>query len=79
MDNNDNIVEATQVSLCNNIAHAIFEQINVRLNGTLISPQTDTYHHKSFIDTVLNNDRDDVAMILKPEGWFNGLTIRDQS
>ena len=79
LDNNDNIVTATQVSLCNNIAHAIFKQINVRLNGTLISPQTDTYHHKSFIDAVLNNDRDDGESILKPEGWFNGLTIRDQT
>ena len=51
----------------------------MHLNGTLISPQTDTYHHKSFIDTVLNNDQEDGATILKPEGWFNGLTIRDQS
>lgn len=79
LDNNTDILAATQVSLCNNIAHAIFKQINVRLNGTLISPQTDTYHHKSFIDTVLNNDRDDGETILKPEGWFNGLAIRDQS
>ena len=67
------------MSLCNNIAHAIFKQINVRLNGTLISPQTDTYHHKSFIDAVLNNDRDDGESILKPEGWFTGLTIRYQT
>ena len=51
----------------------------MRLNGTLSSPQTDTYHHKFFIDTVLNNDRDDGETILKPEGWFNGLTIRDQT
>ena len=47
----------------------------MRLNG----PQTDTYHHKSYIDTVLNNDQDDGEMILKPEGWFNGLAMRDQS
>ena len=45
----------------------------------MISPQTGTYHHKAFIDTVLNNDRDDGETILKPQGWFNGLPIRDQS
>ena len=73
------MVVATQTTVCNNIAHAIFKQINVRLNGTLVSTETDTYHHKAFIDTVLNNDRDDGETILKPEGWFNGLTIRDQS
>ena len=79
LDNNANMVAATQTTGCNNIAHAIFKQINVRLNGTLISPQTDIYHHKAFIDTVLNNDRDNGETILKPEGWINGLTIRDQS
>ena len=77
LDNNTNFVNTTQVTFANNIAHSIFKQINVRLNGTLISPQTDTYHHKAFIETVLNNDRDDGETILKPEGWFNGLDIRD--
>ena len=45
----------------------------------LISPETDTYHHKAFIDTVIHNDRDDGETILKTEGWFNGLTCRDAS
>jgi len=37
-----NIAQATTVGLANNLAHTLFKQINVRLNGTLISPQTDT-------------------------------------
>ena len=45
--------------LVNNIAHSIFKQISVRLNGTLISPQTDTYHYKAYIETLLNYNRDD--------------------
>ena len=57
----------------------MFKQINVRLNGTFISPQRDNYHHKAFIDTVILNDRDDGETILRTEGWFNGLTCRDAS
>ena len=37
--------------LVNNIAHSIFKQISVRLNGTLVSPQTNTYHYKAYIET----------------------------
>ena len=73
------IANDTLVTICNNFIHSLFKQINVRLNGTLISPQTDTYHNKAFIDTVIHNDRDDGETILKPEGWFNGLTCRDAS
>jgi len=47
----------------------------VRLNGTLISPQTDTYHYKAYIETLLNFDRDDGDTILKPQGWFNFVDV----
>ena len=79
LDNGGNIVDASQVTVCNNLIHSLFKQINVRLNGTLICRQTDTYHHKAYIDTVIHNDRDDWETIFKPEGWFNGLTCCDAS
>ena len=79
LDNAGNIANDTLVTICNNFIHSLFKQINVRLNGTLISPQTDNYHHKAFIDTVIHNDRDDGETILKTGGWFNGLTCRDAS
>ena len=41
------------MGLANNLAHTLFKQINVRLNGTLISPQTDTYHLKAYIETAV--------------------------
>ena len=63
--------------LVNNIAHSIFKQISIRLNGTLISPQTDTYHYKAYIETLLNFNRDDGETILKPQGWFNSIDIPD--
>ena len=41
-------VAAENTFLVNNIAHSLFKQISMRLNGTLISPQTDTYHYKAY-------------------------------
>ena len=47
-----NVVAAENTFLVNNIAHSLFKQISVRLNNTLISPQTDTYHYKAYLETV---------------------------
>ena len=66
-----NTVAAEDTYLVNNIAHSLFKQINVRLNGTLISPQTDTYHYKAYFETLLNFN------ILKPQGWFNAIDVPD--
>ena len=41
----------TMIAPVNNFAHSIFKQINMRLNGTLISEQ-DTYHHKAYMETI---------------------------
>ena len=64
---------ASSLFLTNNFAHSLFKQISVRFNNTLISPQTDTYAYKAFMDTLLNFDRDDGETILTPQGWTNGL------
>ena len=67
----NNVVAAENTFLVNNIAHSLFKQISVRLNNTLISPQTDTYHYKAYLETLLNFNRDDGETILKPQGWVN--------
>ena len=41
----------------NNLAHSFFKQISVRVNGTLISPQTDTYHYKAYLETLIQRHR----------------------
>ena len=64
----NNTAAANKSYLVNNIAHSIFKQISVRLNGTLISPQTDTCHYKAYIETLLNYNRDDGETVLKPQG-----------
>lgn len=54
-------------------AHSLFKPISVRLNGTLISPQTETYHYKAYLETLLNYNREDGETLLKPQGWFNQI------
>jgi len=43
----------------------------LQLNGTLISPQSDTYHYKAYLETLLNYDREDGKTDLGPQGRFN--------
>jgi len=78
-DNNTNLVIADRILPVNNLAHSLFKQIIVRLNGTLISPQTDTYHHKAYIEQILNNDRADGENLLPCQGWFNSLNVPDEA
>ena len=51
VNNSGNIVDASQVAVLKKLIHSLFKHINVRLNGTLICPQTDSYNHKAFIYT----------------------------
>ena len=73
----NNLAAADRVVLANNLAHTLFRQISVRLNGTLLSPQTDTYHLLAMIETMLHNDRQDGEDILVPQGWYNCLNVPD--
>jgi len=76
--NGDNVVQATRLWPMNNLAHTLFKQISVRLNGTLISPQTNTYHYKANLETLLNYNRDDGETVLKPQVWYNALDFPAQ-
>lgn len=63
--------------LANNLAHTLFKQIDVRLNGTLITPQTSLYHQQAFIETLLNNDKEDVDTLLTPQLYYDALDVPD--
>ena len=69
--NNANLVAPEKLWPVNNLAHSIIKQIDLQLNGTLISPQSDTYHYKAYLETLLNFDREDGNTVLGPQGWFN--------
>ena len=60
------------------MAHSIIKQIDLLLNGTLISPQSDTYHYKAYLETLLNYDREDGKTVLGPQGWFNQVDFPPQ-
>lgn len=51
----------------NNFAHSLIKQLNVRLNAMLLSPQTDTYAYKAYLDTLLNYTKQE-ATLLAPQG-----------
>ena len=57
----------------NNLTHTIIKQIDLYLNGNLISPQSDTYHYKAYLETLTNFDTKDGRTVLRPQGWFNGI------
>ncbi|PFX25091.1 hypothetical protein AWC38_SpisGene10307 [Stylophora pistillata] len=64
---------ANLLSSVNNIAHSLFKQIKVKLNGTLITEQVDMYHLKAYLQTLLSFDREDGETILAPAGWRNDI------
>ena len=59
----------------NNFAHTLIKQMNVRLNGMLLSPQTDTYAYKAYIETLLNYTKQEGATLLAPQGWVNQVNV----
>ncbi|PFX20679.1 hypothetical protein AWC38_SpisGene14839 [Stylophora pistillata] len=65
--------DANLLSPVNNISHSLFKQINVKLNGTLITEQVDMYHLKAHIQTLLNFDREEGETILASAGWRNDI------
>ena len=68
-NNAANLVAAEKLWVTNNLAHTIIKQIDLRLNGTLISPQS---------DTLMNYNREDGQTVLRPQGWFNALDFPPQ-
>ena len=46
-----------KVGLINNPLHSIIKQFSIRLNGTLITEQSDTYAYRAYIESLLNFDR----------------------
>ena len=58
--------------------HSIIKQIDLQLNGTLISPQSDTYHYKAYLENLLNFDREDGKTVWDLQGWFNQVDFPPQ-
>jgi len=61
----NNLVANETLYPVNNLAHSIIKQIDLHLNGTLISPQSDTYRYKAYLERLLNFDRYDGETVLQ--------------
>ena len=73
-----NLAGDQKLWVTNNLAHTIIKQIDLRLNGTLISPQSDTYPYKAYLETLMNYNREEGKSVLRPQGWFNALDFPPQ-
>ena len=59
----------------NNFAHTIFRDITMSMNGVLMTEQTNTYHYRAYLETLLNYTREEGATKLAPQGWVNALNV----
>ena len=66
--NGDNLAAAEKLWPVNNLAHSLFRQINVRLNGALLNDNLNHYHYKAYLETLLNYNRADGETVLVPQG-----------
>lgn len=59
----------------NNFGHTLFKQIDLTLNGTLITPQGNNYHHLAMLQTLLEYSRAEGDTKLVPQGWVNEFNL----
>ncbi|CAH3146211.1 unnamed protein product [Porites lobata] len=62
----------------NNFGHTIFRDITLSMNGVLMTEQSNTYHYRAYLETLLNYSRDEGATKLAPQGWVNQLNVIEE-
>ena len=59
----------------NNFGHTLWSQMNVSLNGVLMTGQNNAYHQKAYFETILNYTPEEGKTLLAPQGWVNALNV----
>ena len=59
----------------NNFGHSIFRDMTLSMNSVLMTEQSNTYHYRAYLETLLNYSRDEGASKLAPQGWVNQLNV----
>ena len=59
----------------NNFGHSLWSQMNVSLNGVLMTGQNNAYHQKALFETLLNYTPDEGKTLLAAQGWVNALNV----
>ena len=73
-----NANETRHVYCVNNFGHTIFRDITMSMNGVLVTEQSNTYHYRAYIETLLNYNREEGATKLAPQGWVNQLNVAEE-
>ena len=48
------------------------------MNEVLMTEQSNTYHYKAYLETLLNYNREEYATKLAPQGWVNQLNVVEE-
>ena len=62
----------------NNFGHTIFRDINMTMNGVLMTEESNTYHYRAYLKTLLNYNREERTTKLAPQGWINELNVIEE-
>jgi hypothetical protein len=54
----------------NNMLHSLFEQCNVNVNNTSITPSSDNYNYRSYFETLLTYGSDAASSHLTNAYWY---------
>ena len=68
--NGSNIDVAAKVGPVNNWMHSLFSQVDVSLNGTLVTPSTNTYPYRAYIETLLSDGAEAKNSQLTSVLWY---------
>lgn len=61
-------------SLINYSLNTMFDQVDISLNGTLISQSTNTYHYQSYMECISEYDSSSLETYLRSSGFYQPLT-----
>ena len=45
------------------------------MNGVLMTEQSNTYHYRAYLETLVNYNREEGATKLTPQGWVSQLKV----
>ena len=74
--NGDDIDLVDPVGPVNNWLHSLFSQVDVYLNGTLVTPSTNTYAYRAYIETLLSYGPDANDTQLTSQLWHKDTATR---
>ena len=66
------------VYCANNFGLSLFKQMNVNFSGIQMTEQSNTYHQKAYIETLVNYNGEQGKTILAAQGWVNELNVAEE-